>query len=33
MRALVEEVRTPFYCYSSATLELHYRVFTEAFAG
>src|SRR3981189_3511597 len=24
---------TPFYCYSTATLERHYRVFTEAFAG
>jgi len=26
-------VGTPFYCYSSATLERHYRVFTDAFAG
>ncbi|MFO1111817.1 MAG: diaminopimelate decarboxylase [Bradyrhizobium sp.] len=26
-------VGTPFYCYSSATLERHYRVFTEAFSG
>jgi len=25
-------VGTPFYCYSTATLERHYRVFTEAFA-
>ena len=24
---------TPFYCYSTATLERHYRVFAEAFAG
>jgi diaminopimelate decarboxylase len=24
---------TPFYCYSSATLERHYRVFAEAFTG
>src|ERR1700752_476993 len=24
---------TPFYCYSTATLERHYRVFTDAFAG
>lgn len=24
---------TPFYCYSSATLERHYRVFSEAFRG
>ncbi|WP_407526212.1 diaminopimelate decarboxylase [Methylobacterium oryzisoli] len=29
---LAEEVGTPFYCYASATLERHYRVFTEAFA-
>ncbi len=26
-------VGTPFYCYSTATLTRHYRVFTEAFAG
>jgi diaminopimelate decarboxylase len=26
-------VGTPFYCYSTATLERHYRVFSEAFAG
>ncbi|MFG1378108.1 diaminopimelate decarboxylase [Xanthobacter autotrophicus] len=31
--ALAGEVRTPFYCYSSATLERHYRVFMEAFSG
>lgn len=30
---LAEEVGTPFYCYSTATLQRHYRVFTEAFAG
>ena len=30
---LAGDVRTPFYCYSSATLERHYRVFMEAFAG
>ena len=30
---LASEVGTPFYCYSTATLERHYRVFTEAFAG
>src|SRR5437868_12421677 len=30
---LAEGVGTPFYCYSTATLERHYRVFTEAFAG
>src|SRR3972149_11357935 len=28
-----ERVGTPFYCYSSATLERHYKVFAEAFAG
>jgi diaminopimelate decarboxylase len=30
--ALAEKVGTPFYCYSSATLERHYRVFADAFA-
>jgi diaminopimelate decarboxylase len=30
---LAATVGTPFYCYSTATLERHYRVFTEAFAG
>lgn len=30
---LAEGVGTPFYCYSTATLERHYRVFAEAFAG
>ncbi len=29
---LAGSVGTPFYCYSTATLERHYRVFTEAFA-
>jgi diaminopimelate decarboxylase len=29
---LASEVGTPFYCYSSATLTRHYRVFAEAFA-
>src|SRR5262249_43860573 len=33
LSALAERVGTPFYCYSTATLERHYRVFTEAFAG
>src|SRR5919108_3316083 len=28
---LADAVGTPFYCYSTATLERHYRVFTEAF--
>jgi diaminopimelate decarboxylase len=30
---LAEAVGTPFYCYSTATLERHYRVFSDAFAG
>jgi diaminopimelate decarboxylase len=30
---LADEVGTPFYCYSTATLARHYRVFAEAFAG
>src|ERR1044071_6156318 len=29
---LAQEVGTPFYCYSTATLERHYRVFADAFA-
>src|SRR5688500_14278281 len=28
-----EEVGTPFYCYSTATLERHYEVLQKAFAG
>ena len=31
--ALAEKVGTPFYCYSTATLQRHYRVFAEAFEG
>jgi diaminopimelate decarboxylase len=30
---LASEVGTPFYCYSTATLERHYRVLDQAFAG
>src|SRR5258705_2423261 len=30
---LADAIGTPFYCYSTATLERHYRVFAEAFAG
>jgi diaminopimelate decarboxylase len=30
--ALADAVGTPFYCYSTATLERHYRVFSDAFA-
>jgi diaminopimelate decarboxylase len=33
LSTLSEAVGTPFYCYSSATLERHYRVFADAFAG
>src|ERR1700744_2757 len=33
LSTLAETVGTPFYCYSTATLERHYRVFTKAFAG
>src|SRR3982750_3199124 len=29
---LAQQVGTPFYCYSTATLERHYRVFASAFA-
>jgi diaminopimelate decarboxylase len=32
LAALADEIGTPFYCYSSATLTRHYRVFAEAFA-
>src|SRR5579863_9210737 len=30
--ALADAVGTPFYCYSSATIERHYKVFAGAFA-
>lgn len=30
---IAAEVGTPFYCYSTATLERHYSVFADAFAG
>ncbi|WP_214469506.1 diaminopimelate decarboxylase [Mesorhizobium sp. dw_380] len=30
---IAAEVGTPFYCYSTATLTRHYRVFAQAFAG
>ena len=33
LRAIAAAVGTPFYCYSTATLERHYRVFSEAFKG
>ncbi|HWA29722.1 MAG TPA: diaminopimelate decarboxylase, partial [Rhizomicrobium sp.] len=31
LTALADRIGTPFYCYSSATLERHYRVFADAF--
>lgn len=31
--AIAQAVGTPFYCYSTATLTRHYRVFSEAFEG
>ncbi len=33
LRTIAAAVGTPFYCYSSATLTRHYRVFAQAFAG
>ena len=33
LRELADSVGTPFFCYSAATLERHYRVFAEAVAG
>ena len=33
LSVVADAVGTPFYCYSSATLERHFRVFTDAFAG
>jgi len=33
LAAIADEVGTPFYCYSTATLERHYRVFDAAFSG
>ncbi|MCA3561726.1 MAG: diaminopimelate decarboxylase [Aestuariivirga sp.] len=33
LKALAEDIGTPFYCYSSATLERHYKVMHDAFAG
>src|SRR6201993_5265495 len=32
LAAVAAQVRTPFYCYSTATIERHYRVFADAFA-
>jgi diaminopimelate decarboxylase len=33
LETLAAAVGTPFYCYSSATIERHYRVFAESLAG
>ncbi len=33
LHTLAEDVDTPFYCYSTATLQRHYEVFSKAFAG
>jgi diaminopimelate decarboxylase len=33
LTAIAAEVGTPFYCYSTATLQRHYRVFSDAFEG
>jgi diaminopimelate decarboxylase len=33
LRQIADEIGTPFYCYSAATLARHYRVMDQAFAG
>ena len=33
LSALADRLGTPFYCYSTATIRRHFRVFTEAFTG
>lgn len=33
LATIADTVGTPFYCYSQATIERHYRVFTEALTG
>jgi diaminopimelate decarboxylase len=33
LTSIAQEVGTPFYCYSAATLRRHYHVFADAFAG
>jgi diaminopimelate decarboxylase len=32
LSAIAEAIGTPFYCYSSATLERHFQIFTDAFS-
>ena len=33
LKQLADEVGTPFYCYSTATLQRHFKVMNESFAG
>jgi diaminopimelate decarboxylase len=33
LEAIASQAGTPFYCYSTATLQRHYRVFSDAFQG
>jgi len=33
LRRIADDIGTPFYCYSTATLERHYQVFADAVAG
>ena len=33
LTAIAREVGTPFYCYSTATIERHFKVFSDAFVG
>lgn len=33
LAAIAQDIGTPFYCYSTATLTRHYKVFADAFAG
>jgi diaminopimelate decarboxylase len=33
LRTIAADVGTPFYCYSTATIERHYQVLDQAFAG
>ena len=33
LKTLADEIGTPFYCYSTATLERHFKVMNDAFAG
>ena len=33
LNIIADEIGTPFYCYSTATIERHYRVMSEAFKG